>query len=141
MKKTAADIAGMERGELGGGGRFGEFEANAGVEPVELAQDFGQDGRHRQTGERDAQMTHLAASECSQIGWNGGESAEQGFDAIEEQTSGRGDFDAASGSVQQIGIKRRFKLRNGAAQRRLSDCETLGGLAKVQLPGDLPEVN
>ena len=39
VKKATGDVAGLERGELGGRGGLGQFEADAGMETMKLADD------------------------------------------------------------------------------------------------------
>jgi hypothetical protein len=65
----------------------------------------------------------------------------RGFDAIEEETSGGGELGAAAGAVEQVGAERGFKLREGTAQSGLGDGEGLGGFSKVQLAGQLAEID
>ena len=108
---------------------------------MEFPQDFGEDGGHRQSGEGDAHVTDLPAGERSEIGRDGGKAAQQRLDPLEEEAAGRGNLDSAACAVQQVGIERGFELGNRAAERGLSDGEALGGLAEMQLPGDLTKVN
>ena len=103
VEETAGDVAGLERGELGGGGRFGEFEADAGMEAVKLANDRRQHGGHGEARERDAHVADLAAGKGLKVGGNGGDGPENGFKAVEEEPAGRGDLDAAASHCAPFG--------------------------------------
>ena len=63
VEKTAGEIAGLQRGELGRGGRFVELEPDAGVAAVKFADDRRQDRGHGQAGKGNAHMADLAVGE------------------------------------------------------------------------------
>src|SRR5690606_20392151 len=94
-----------------------------------------------QTGEGDADVSDLAGGESFDFGGDGRERAEEGFDSIEEEAAGGRDFDAAAGAVEEVGVEGGLELGNGAAERGLGDGEGFRGFAKVELRGDLAEVN
>src|SRR4051794_24294781 len=108
---------------------------------VKLVQNLRQHGRHRETGEADAHVTHLTADERVQFGGQRFERTQQWLDPFEQELAGGRDLDAASGAVEQVGIERGFELRNRATERGLGDREGLGGLPKMELPRDLAEVD
>jgi hypothetical protein len=108
---------------------------------VKLAQDRGQHGRHGQPRERDAHLAGLTVGEGPQISRQGREAAEVGLDTLEEQAPGGREFGAAAGAVEEIGAEGRFELGEGATEGRLSDGEGFGGFAKMQLAGQLAEIN
>lgn len=141
VEEAARDVAGLERGELRGRGGLGEFEADAGMEAVKLANNGRQHGGHSEAGESDAHVADLAASEGPEVGGNGRDRAEDGFEAFEEKPAGRGELDAAARAIEQIGVERRLQLGDGPAQGGLGDGEDLSGLAEMELAGDLAEVN
>jgi hypothetical protein len=62
MEKATAQITGGEVGELGGGGRFVEFEPDPRVASMELPEDGGQDRSHRETREGDAHESPFSRS-------------------------------------------------------------------------------
>jgi hypothetical protein len=108
---------------------------------VKLAKDFREDCRHREAGERNPQMSHLPAGECNEVGRYGRQAAQQRFYSLEQQPSRRCQLNAPPGSIQQVGIERRFQLGDGAAQGRLCDRKHFGGLPKMKAPRDLAKIN
>ena len=141
VEKTAAEFAGLERDELRGGGRFVEFEADAGESAAEFAENAGQDGGHREAGEGDADVSLFAARERLDFATGGGEGAEDRLDAFGEGAAGGGEFDAAARAHEKLGADGGLKLHDLAAERGLRDGERLGGFAEMELARDLEEVN
>ena len=141
VEKSAGEVAGFERGELDGGGGLVELDANAGEALVEFAQDSGEDGGHREAGEGDTDVSDLAGGERFDFVGDRSEGAQQRFGAIEQQATGGSDFDAAARAIEEIGVEGGFELGDGAAERGLGDGERFGGFAKVELSGDLAEVD
>ena len=141
MKESAGDLAGLQRLQLGRCWRFVQLHADAGIAPVEVAQDTRQHRRHRQTGEGHAHMPGLSARERLDIARHRRQRPEQRLDAFQQSPAGRSQLDLAPRAVEQVHAQRRLQLRNAAGERRLRHGERLRRLAEMQLPRHLAEVN
>lgn len=141
MEKAAGEVAGLKGGELGGGGGFGELEFDARMAAVELAQDRREDGGHGEAGEGDAHVADLAVGEGFEFSGQGGETAEEGFDAFEEVAASGGEFGTAAGAVEEVGAEGGLELGERAAESGLGDREGFRGFAKVELAGQLAEID
>src|SRR5688572_13885311 len=75
MEKTTRESAGLQCRELGGGGGFVELDAHAGKAAIELAQNSGEDSRHREAGESDSDVPKLAGGQRVEFAGNRSEAA------------------------------------------------------------------
>lgn len=141
VEKAAGEIAGFERGELGGRGRFVEFDANAREALVELAENARKDGGHGEAGEGDPDVSDLTGSERLEFGGNGHERTKEWFDAFEEKASRGRDFYPAAGAIEEVSAEGGFELGNRTAEGGLRDGEAFGGFAEVKLGGDFAKVD
>src|SRR5688572_26479407 len=141
MEETTRERTGIQRCKLSGRRRFVEFDAYPGEPSVELTKNAGKHGSHRESGKRDSDMTYLAGREGVKFSGNRGKSTQQRLNPLEQKSAGCRDFHATTGSAQEVALERRFELRDGAAQRRLSNRECLRGFSKMQLPRHFAEVN
>ncbi|TNV75006.1 hypothetical protein FGO68_gene3980 [Halteria grandinella] len=140
MKKTARDLARLQRRELFRGRRLREFQADARVLLVKLAQYLRQHRRHRETREGHLHMPDFAPRQRRQIVGQGSETAQQRLASLEQQSACRRQLHAASGAIEQPHFQRAFELRDSARECRLRDGQRLRCLSKMQLARDFSEV-
>jgi hypothetical protein len=141
VKEAAGDFAGEECGELRRSRGLGKLEADAGMAAVKLTDERREHRRHGEAGEGDAHVPDLSAGESLEIARDSGEGTELGLDPLEEEFPGRRDFDTAPRAVKEVGVEGGFELSYGAAEGGLGDAEGLGSFAKMELAGDLAEID
>ena len=140
MKKTAREVAGLQRRQLGGSGHLGQFEADPGVRGVKHAQDPREHRRHRQPREPHAHRADLALRERPQVARQRGEATEQRLASLQQHLAGRSQFDPAARAVEEPRAKVFLQLGDCPAQRRLGDRQRLRGATKMQPSRHLAEV-
>ena len=108
---------------------------------MKFPENFRQDRGHRESRERHPQVADLTAREGSEVGRDGRKPPQKRFDAIQEESAGRGDFNPPTRAVQKIRIQCGLQLRDRSTQRWLRNRQGLGGFSEVQLARDLTEIH
>ena len=131
----------LKRGDLRRGRGLVQLEADPREAPVEVPKDVGQDGRHGEAGEGDAQAPDAAVGHGLQVRGDSPEGGQNGLDPLDERRAGLGELDPAARAAQKPDPERGLELRNLAAESGLRYGECLRGLPEVKLARHLAEVH
>lgn len=133
MEEAAGDVVLAQGGDLAGGGRLVELDADAGMRALKLAQDRGQHGRHGEVGEAHARDAVLTGGDGGELGGETVELAQPRLDAGEEGGARDGELDATLGADKKGEVERGLELGDLAAEGELRDAQGLGVTAEMEV--------